>query len=1022
MKLANTILFCLIIPLVMLTTSVWGEHRVPMTKSQHYHLAISFDLQKQQLTGTTQITLPPQTDLTLYTGSLTVTGILIKTADGRTYTATPPGKPEIVFSMHPQEREIFISYTTTINNHGLNLISEDGITLLGNWHPVPDRKMTFTLDASLPYDFTAIVEADSFPLTQKAGISSASFSEPVYSLHFAAAPYIVNSLQVRKDLKVYSLFFKEDHELAESYLAKARTYILRYEKEIGPFPYNHYVIVANKNPTGLGIKTFTLLGQAVLRLPFIKDTSLGHEVLHSWFGNSVEVDLSQGNWSEGLTSYLADHAYLNDIGQGVAYRKVALSNYHSYINDSNGIPLGEFRGVSHGGMRDRVVRAVGYSRSLMLFHELHQRVGAKNFFRSLQQFYSRYRGNEASWQDLQNIFSEVTGKDLKRFFTERLAETELPNVTVSNVQVKTAASTRLTVEFHQTTKQPYSLLLPIAVTTSEGQQMFSRLIENEKERVTLELAARPVSFTLDPNSDLFRELTPEETPASWSRFLGGQKKLAILESEEARARYQPFLDTLNTTNLQVKLDSEVNNAELADNNLLFLGLNQKAATSLFGAVDTPKNGLSLDVRQNPLNQDQVAVLLTSSSQSETQSAAYRLSHYGKYSYLHFKKGRISNKKTPNTASGITFTMETLPIGGAVQPLQDFHSLAKVLSENDVIYVGENHTSLSDHRLQLRLIEAIHKQHPKIAIGMEMFPATSQPALDSYTLQQELTEKDFLKASDYYQVWRYDFRYFQEIFNYAKKHRIPVVGLNLERSIVSNVFRNGHTDDLSDQIKQQLPQERNLDLVGYTERLRAMHSIHMQGNHGSGKASGFIQAQGLWDETMAENIVNYLNNNPDTKMIVLAGSQHTRKDSGIPPRVVARKQLNQASVLNILNGSTPIHLNLIADYFFLAEPLQLPKTGKFGIILEEKDINGKTQVVITDFTETSKAKDGGLKPEDIITAIDGFPIHTMGDIAIAMFDSAIGEKLSITVARGSNEITSHEYQIELIAPQAPRPHP
>jgi len=52
----------------------------------------------------------------------------------------------------------------------------------------------------------------------------------------------------------------------------------------------------------------------VVRLPFITETSLGHEVLHSWFGNSVEVDAGQGNWCEGLTTYLADQAFAADKG------------------------------------------------------------------------------------------------------------------------------------------------------------------------------------------------------------------------------------------------------------------------------------------------------------------------------------------------------------------------------------------------------------------------------------------------------------------------------------------------------------------------------------------------------------------------------------------------------------------------------------------------------------------------------------------------------------------------------------
>ena len=140
------------------------------------------------------------------------------------------------------------------------------------------------------------------------GAVRAGFSQPVQELHFAAAPYVLDSLEVRPGLRVHTAFFPEERHLASSYLESAAAFLRRFEREIGPYPYNHYVITANRLPTGLGLPTFTLLGRQVLRLPFIRETSLGHEILHSWFGNSVEVAIDQGNWCEGLTTFLADHA------------------------------------------------------------------------------------------------------------------------------------------------------------------------------------------------------------------------------------------------------------------------------------------------------------------------------------------------------------------------------------------------------------------------------------------------------------------------------------------------------------------------------------------------------------------------------------------------------------------------------------------------------------------------------------------------------------------------------------------
>ena len=88
-----------------------------------------------------------------------------------------------------------------------------------------------------------------------------------------------------------------------------RRYIALYEELIGPYPFQQFSIVENFFPTGYGFPSYTLLGSTVIRLPFIIETSLGHEIAHCWWGNGVLVDDRQGNWCEGLTTYLADYLY-----------------------------------------------------------------------------------------------------------------------------------------------------------------------------------------------------------------------------------------------------------------------------------------------------------------------------------------------------------------------------------------------------------------------------------------------------------------------------------------------------------------------------------------------------------------------------------------------------------------------------------------------------------------------------------------------------------------------------------------
>ena len=126
--------------------------------------------------------------------------------------------------------------------------------------------------------------------------------------HLVAGRYKVTSTK-HDGIDIYAYFFPEEQGLVETYINATKRYLDMYQKLLGNYPYGKFAIVENFFQTGYGMPSFTLLGSLVVKLPFIVDTSLGHEILHNWWGNSVFVDESQGNWCEGLTAYMADYYY-----------------------------------------------------------------------------------------------------------------------------------------------------------------------------------------------------------------------------------------------------------------------------------------------------------------------------------------------------------------------------------------------------------------------------------------------------------------------------------------------------------------------------------------------------------------------------------------------------------------------------------------------------------------------------------------------------------------------------------------
>ncbi|MBU1568327.1 MAG: ChaN family lipoprotein [Proteobacteria bacterium] len=1000
--------------------------QILQAEEAEYDLSLSFTSGEQvgKLTGTAKLTILPGRRLGLTFPQMEVTEALLRDETG-SESELVKIHDALILPATTTRRTLFLSYTKTVAGETDNLISTSGISLISNWHPLPDQPMRFRLTATLPEKFSAITESDTFPLASQGKTVSAVYEKPVTAIHFAAGPYTIHKRQVRENLFVHSMFFQEDVDLADGYLMAAVEYLRRYEREIGPYPYNHYVIVANRLPTGLGIPTFTLLGQTVLRLPFIKATSLGHEIVHSWFGNSVEVDYRTGNWCEGLTAFLSDHAYREEKGEGVADRNESITRYLSYIAKDLTIPLRAFTSASHTQAMAEVKRAVGYGRGALLFHELREKIGRPAFSDGLRLFYANNRDHKASWDDLQQSFATAAKTELNTFFNERLERAYIPELAIEDVGITTSSTgSVLSFTLQQKTDKPFTLVVPIRIRTLGGEVTVNQEIRELSTPLTISLDRRPTEFIIDPDHVFLRQLNPEELAPVWSRFMGAEKKLAVLAQESDRELYQPLFDSLSDRGLTVTTADKVSNKELSDNNLLFLGTDQSPARSLFGPPPSVGTELILDVRQNPLSPHHVAVLITSGDKQNTKAIIGRLSHYGKYSYLKFAGGRNTEKRITPVQSGLSVILEDLPMGGATSHLTSFEPIVEKLTEARVVYVGESHTNFADHLLQLRIIEALYKKNPLLAIGMEMFPASSQPALDRYTLGNEkMDERVFLKESNYYQAWSYDYRYFRDIFNFAKARAIPVIGLNLDRQIVSEVFRTGGTDSLSFETLASLPSDRDLDMKGYRERLSEMHEVHVQGNHGSGFAGGFLQAQALWDETMAQYIVDFLTTHPDHTMVVLAGAQHTRKDSGIPPRVARRLPVRQASVLNIYNESTPADLNQVADYFFLAATKDLQTTPKIGVILDTVYKKGQSFLKINQISPHGKAGVAGLIAGDRIEQINGMVVSDMADLYIAMLDSKKGDIIDIKISREENgQDRELQLQVELTNPPVSPPQP
>jgi uncharacterized iron-regulated protein len=233
-------------------------------------------------------------------------------------------------------------------------------------------------------------------------------------------------------------------------------------------------------------------------------------------------------------------------------------------------------------------------------------------------------------------------------------------------------------------------------------------------------------------------------------------------------------------------------------------------------------------------------------------------------------------------------------GGVVQ-LKDratvpFDRMVGEASKSRVIVIGEIHDNKSHHDLQLKIIRTLHEGGLPLAVGLEMFRAESQELLDKWWRWGMPTEQF---EALYRENWGMPWPLYRDIFLYTRQKRIPLVGLNVPREIIAKVAREGY-GSLTGAERKRLPPELTCT-VDEPHRLfiRRTYSEHA---HGSGRSfEHFCEAQMVWDTALAIYALDYLDKNPGSRIVILAGSVHAWKRA-IPRQIVTMRPDVTVSVI------------------------------------------------------------------------------------------------------------------------------
>lgn len=528
-------------------------------------------------------------------------------------------------------------------------ISKEGVFIGGDvlWYPrfntKPEKKeITFISDK----DFEFITEGKRVDYQKNNHIVKSTWlvNKETRTLPILGGPYTVKVKQ-SGNLQIFIYSFKENLHWSDKYLDAVEEYIKFYSMLIGPYPYEKFAVVETYLPVGISYQSFTIVSKELMKLPFMIETSLPHEILHSWFGNGVFVDYEGGNWSEGLVTYLADYLMKERKSKKEAteYLKKLTIDYSSIVKNGKDFSLVDFY-----GRYDLTTRVIGYGKSAMFFHYLRFYMGDEKFFKSLRNFYNRNLFKTASWSDLRNSFTDNNGDEIKILFGQWVERKGIPEISLKNVS-KSFNGKEWIIRFSIEQKEPcYLLKLPLKIYGNNGNKIVDEniIVKEKIADFSFKINEEPFEIRINENFDVLRRLQKEEIPATVNSIKSAEKVLLVLYGNYFQENFiERFVKTMGIKNYKVS-----GNIDDTYDVIVFLGVVEKVKYKdividhNFFEIGNKKyenknDAIFLVVRDN----DKYKAYFQSFSVEGALKISQKITHYGPFSYLIFKDGTNIDK-------------------------------------------------------------------------------------------------------------------------------------------------------------------------------------------------------------------------------------------------------------------------------------------------------------------------------------------------------------------------------------------
>jgi len=209
---------------------------------------------------------------------------------------------------------------------------------------------------------------------------------------------------------------------------------------------------------------------------------------------------------------------------------------------------------------------------------------------------------------------------------------------------------------------------------------------------------------------------------------------------------------------------------------------------------------------------------------------------------------------------------------------------------NVVLIGENHEDPCAHQLELKILQKVASLRPTkdVALSLEFYDRSAQPLLNEYLLGV-IDYETFIGNCAEAPGNHADYK---PLIDFCKEQELPVIASNCSRRHTRLMVNKGPEGvarlAANSEIHRTLllpPLPIQPASEAYASNFRAIMGIVRSDNVDDSRISRMLNAQTMWDATMADSIVKTLLGTECDIVVHVAGFFHVQHNLGIPEHLV-----------------------------------------------------------------------------------------------------------------------------------------